>query len=52
MLVEIKSDPTMVESTKKVIGMIEEYKDKKIDETMIGQVLNMQKLVKEIGADG
>lgn len=51
-LEEIKSDPAMVDSTKKVIGMIEEYKDKKIDETMIGQVLNMQKLVKEIGADG
>jgi hypothetical protein len=51
-LEEIKSDPAMVESTKKVIGMIKEYKNKKIDETMIGQVLNIQKLVKEIGTDG
>tara|TARA_Y100000034_G_scaffold121351_1_gene165445 strand:- start:79 stop:906 length:828 start_codon:yes stop_codon:yes gene_type:complete len=51
-LEEVQSDPIMVESTKKVIGMIEEYKSKKIDETMISQVLNIQKLVKEIQSDG
>tara|TARA_R110000824_G_scaffold244490_1_gene433288 strand:+ start:394 stop:1221 length:828 start_codon:yes stop_codon:yes gene_type:complete len=51
-LEEIKSDPIMLKSTKKVIGMIEEYKSKKIDETMIGQVLNIQKLAGEIQSDG
>jgi len=51
-LEEIKSDPVMVESTKKVIGVIEEYKSKKFDEKMISQVLNIQRLVKEIQSDG
>jgi len=51
-LEEIKSDPSMLESTKKVIGIINEYKNKNIDETMIGQVLNIQRLVKEIQSDG
>tara|TARA_R110000824_G_scaffold306801_1_gene494319 strand:+ start:4103 stop:4930 length:828 start_codon:yes stop_codon:yes gene_type:complete len=49
---EIKSDPTMLESTKKVIGTIEEYKNKEVCETMIRQVLNIQKLVEEVQSDG
>jgi hypothetical protein len=49
---EIKSDPTMLESTKKVVGLIEGYKNQNVNEDMIQQVLKIQKLVKEIQSDG
>tara|TARA_R100000008_G_C3566341_1_gene159340 strand:+ start:41 stop:868 length:828 start_codon:yes stop_codon:yes gene_type:complete len=51
-LEEVKSDPIMLESTKRVVNIIDQYKNKEIDEKMINQVLNIQKLVKEIQADG
>jgi len=49
---EIKSDPIMLESTKKVIGVIEEYKNKEVDDAMVQQVLKIQKLAKEVQVDG
>ena len=49
---EIKSDPVMLKSTKKVIDTMEEYKNHKINDEMIQQVLKIQKLVKEIQSDG
>ena len=49
---EIKSDPIMLESTKKVIGVIEEYKYKEVDDAMVQQVLKIQKLAKEVQTDG
>ena len=49
---EIKTDSTMLESTKKVLARIEEYKNQEIDDTMIEQVLKIQRLAEEIQADG
>jgi hypothetical protein len=49
---EIKSDSIMLESAKKVIGVMEEYKNKEVDDTMIQQVLKIQKLAKEVQTDG
>ena len=49
---EIKLDASMLESTKKVVDEIESYKNQKINDTMIQQVLKIQKLVEEIQSDG
>ena len=49
---EIKSDTTMLASTKKVVDSMENYKNQKVDDAMIQQVLKIQKLVKEIQSDG
>lgn len=49
---EVREDPLMMESTKKVIEIIEEYKTQDINENMIQQVLKIQKLVQEIQSDG
>tara|TARA_A100001515_G_scaffold69679_1_gene55397 strand:- start:707 stop:1534 length:828 start_codon:yes stop_codon:yes gene_type:complete len=49
---EVKSDNVMVDTTKKVIALMEEYKGRDVDETMIQQVLKIQGLVKEIQSDG
>ena len=49
---EVKEDPTMLESTKKVIDIIEEYKDQDINDGLIMQVLKIQKLAQEIESDG
>ena len=49
---EVNEDPTMLESTKKVIGIIEEYKTQDIDDSLIEQILKIQKLAQEIQADG
>ena len=49
---EIKTDSTMLKSTKKVLARIEEYKNQQIDDTMIEQVLKIQRLAEEIQADG
>tara|TARA_R100000008_G_C3566683_1_gene159523 strand:- start:309 stop:1136 length:828 start_codon:yes stop_codon:yes gene_type:complete len=49
---EVKSDTLMLESTKKVIETMEEYRNQKVDENMVQQVLKIQKLVKEIQSDG
>ncbi len=49
---EVKEDPMMLESTNKVISIIEEYKTKNVDEEMINQVLRIQKLAQEIESNG
>jgi len=49
---EVKEDPAMLESTRKVIDTIEEYKNQNIDDTLIKQVLKIQKLAQEIESDG
>jgi len=49
---EIKTDSTMLKSTKKVLTRIEEYKNQQIDDTMIEQILKIQRLAEEIQADG
>tara|TARA_R100001082_G_scaffold102256_1_gene72217 strand:+ start:291 stop:1085 length:795 start_codon:yes stop_codon:yes gene_type:complete len=49
---EVKEDSNMLESAKKVISIIEEYKTSQVDDSMIKQVLKIQKLVKEIQSDG
>ena len=49
---EVKEDPTMLESTKKVIDIIEEYKAQDINDELIMQVLKIQKLAQEIESDG
>ena len=49
---EVKSDNVMMDTTKKVIALMEEYKGRDVDETMIQQVLKIQGLVKEIQSDG
>ena len=38
----------MVEKTKKVLGIIESFKDRPFDKEMLTQVLKIQNLVKEI----
>lgn len=49
---EIKTDPTMLQSTKEVINLMEDYKNKNLDDDMVQQVLKIQKLVREIESDG
>jgi len=49
---EIKADPAMLTSTKKVLDRIDGYKNQEVDGTMIEQVLKIQSLAKEIQADG
>jgi len=49
---DIKTDPAMLQSTKKVVDTMEGYKNRAIDEDMIQQILKIQKLVKEIQSDG
>jgi len=49
---EVKNDQVMLESTKKVIDIIEEYKIQDIDDSLIKQILKIQKLAQEIQSDG
>ena len=49
---EVKIDSNMLESTKKVFNIMEGYREQKVDDVMIQQVLKIQKLVKEIQSDG
>ena len=51
-LEEIKTDPSMLKSTKKVLDQIGKYKNQEIDDVMITQVLKIQSLAEEIQADG
>ena len=44
---EIQADEAMKTKTKNVLSLIESYKDKPIDKTMIGQVLKIQNLARE-----
>jgi len=45
---EIEADPEMIEKTKKVLNIIEEFKNKPFNKEMLTQVLKMQTLTKEI----
>ena len=45
---EIKADSTMLEKTNKVLNLIESFKTKPIDQEILGQVLKIQNLAKEI----
>jgi hypothetical protein len=45
---EIEADPEMIEKTKKVLNIIEEFKNKPFNKEMLTQVLKIQTLTKEI----
>ena len=45
---EIKEDSSMIEKTKKIINMLEDYKNRQIDEESLLVILRTQQLVKEI----
>ena len=45
---KVKEDEFLAEKIQKVQEIIEDYKEASIDEALIGQVLKMQKLVKEL----
>ena len=47
-LEEIKEDPSMIQSTNKVLNLIESFKKAPVDNETIKQVLNIQNLVREI----
>ena len=49
---EVKSDPTMLESTKKVINVMESYRKQGVNEGMVQQILKIQKLAREIQFNG
>ena len=49
---EIKLDPSMSRSAREVVNLMEGYRNKKVDDDMIQQVLKIQKLAKEIESDG
>jgi hypothetical protein len=49
---EVKEDQAMLESTNKVINTIEGYRDQDINDSLIKQVLKIQKLAQEIKSDG
>lgn len=45
---EITKDPEMVKKGKEILGMLEEFKTKAYNETMIEGLMKVQKLVEEI----
>ena len=45
---DVSSDSNMINKTKKVLSVIENFKSKPFDKTMLIQVLKIQNLVKEI----
>ena len=49
---ELREDTNMLESAKRVVNIIEEYKTSQVNDGMIKQVLKIQKLVKEIQSNG
>lgn len=49
---EISADLSMVESTKKVLSLIDGYKKENINEEVLERILRIQKLVEEIESDG
>jgi hypothetical protein len=46
---EISEDSFMVEKTRKVLSLLEGFKDKDIDAGMLKQILKIQSLVREVG---
>ena len=49
---EIKSDDNMVEKTKKVLDMLNEFRNEKVEKALIEKVLKIQTLAREIMTDG
>ncbi len=49
---EIKTDSSMSTSTKKVLSLIEEFKQKPFSQDMLTDILNIQNLTREITNDG
>jgi len=49
---EMKKDPEMLESTRKVLNIVGDFKERQIDSTMLEKILKIQNLVSEIQADG
>ena len=47
-LEDIKNDPTMVEKTEKILFILEDYKNNKIDKSMLQEFLKIQSLLREI----
>ena len=47
-LAEIRQDKGMIESTKRVVSLIESFKEKKIERSDIQKILEIQELVGEI----
>jgi hypothetical protein len=47
---DISEDSLMVEKTKKVLSLLEGFKDKDIDARMLKQILKIQRLVREVEA--
>ena len=47
---EIKQDEDMVEKTNRVLNILEEFKNKKINKDSLMQVLKIQELAREIEA--
>ena len=45
---DIRRDPAMVESTKKVLAIVENFKTNDIESEEIEKILKIQKLVEEI----
>lgn len=45
---DIKSDPMMVEKTNKVLQRMDSYREMPVDKGLVGEVLKIQSLVKEI----
>ena len=51
-LSEIKEDPTMVEKTKKVLTMLNEFRSEKVEKALVEKVLKIQSLAREVITDG
>ena len=49
---EVKNDKDMLQKTKKIITILEDFKTEQIDKEMISKVLKVQDLVREIESDG
>ena len=47
---EINEDRGMLDKTKEVLELIEQFKDRAIDKSMVEQVLKVQNLIREIQA--
>ena len=49
---EIKNDKEMTKSTKKVLGIIEGFKEQEINSSMLRKVLKIQDLINETKTNG
>ena len=49
---EIQNDKTMLNKTKKVLNIVEQFKNREVDDKMIEIILKIQELVNETKEDG